>query len=214
MRVRITFAKTAAMCHTGHLDLYRAWERLIRRAGLPLAYTQGFSPHPRINLASALPLGFTGEAEVVDIWLESELPAEAVYAALQAAAPPGMLIREAAVVDEKAPALQTLVEASEYVITLLEEVEELAERLAAVLEKTEMRRERRGKTYDLRPLILGAEMLGRDEQGRQQLRARLMAREGATGRPEELLAELGVDPLAARVVRKELVVSNWDTARG
>ncbi len=181
MRVRITFAKTAAMCYTGHLDLYRAWERLIRRAGLPLAYTQGFSPHPRINLASALPLGFTGEAEVVDIWLESELPAEAVYAALQAAAPPGMLIREAAVVDEKSPALQTLVEASEYVITLLEEVEGLAERLAAVLEKTEMRRERRGKAYDLRPLILGAEMLGRDEQGRQQLRARLMARRERRG---------------------------------
>ena len=45
------FSKTDAMRYTGHLDLHRAWERTFRRAGLPLAYTQGFSPHPRINLA-------------------------------------------------------------------------------------------------------------------------------------------------------------------
>ena len=83
MRVRITFAKTDAMRFTGHLDLHRAWERTFRRAGLPLAYTQGFSPHPRINLASALPLGFTSERELVDIWLEQELPASAVTAALE-----------------------------------------------------------------------------------------------------------------------------------
>ena len=61
------------MRFTGHLDLHRAWERTFRRAGLPLAYSQGFNPHPRLNLASALPLGFTSEGEVIDVWLEQDL---------------------------------------------------------------------------------------------------------------------------------------------
>jgi radical SAM-linked protein len=70
MRLRITFAKTEAMRFTGHLDLHRTWERCFRRARLPLAYTQGFNPHPRLNLAAALPLGFTSQGEMIDAWLE------------------------------------------------------------------------------------------------------------------------------------------------
>ncbi len=58
-RLRLTFAKTAAMRYTGHLDLHTTWERTLRRARLPLAYSQGFHPQPKIQLASALPLGFT-----------------------------------------------------------------------------------------------------------------------------------------------------------
>lgn len=204
MRLRITFAKTDAMRYTGHLDLYRAWERLVRRAGLPLAYTQGFSPHPRINLASALPLGFTGEAELIDIWLAEDSALPECGMKLREAAPPGIEIHRVEAVDEKAPTLQSVVEASEYVMTLLERVEGLEARLATVLEKTEIRRERRGKAYDLRPLILTAAVIEADEQGRQRLAARLAAREGATGRPEELLAELGVEAVEARVVRRGL----------
>jgi radical SAM-linked protein len=205
MRIRITFAKTAAMRYTGHLDVYRAWERLARRAELPLAYTQGFSPHPRINLASALPLGFTGEAEVVELWLTEAWPPEQVAAALRAAAPPGMLIERVQAIDEKAPTLQTVLEASDFEITLLEQVEGLEARVAALLEAESLPRERRGKAYDLRGLILGVEVLGKDEQGRQRLMTRLRAREGATGRPEELLAALGVEALAARVRRIQLI---------
>ena len=66
IRLRIVFAKTEAMRYTSHLDLHRTWERTIRRANLPLAYSQGYNPHPRINLASALPLGFTSDCEVVE----------------------------------------------------------------------------------------------------------------------------------------------------
>src|SRR5512139_3345190 len=99
MRIRIIFSKTDAMRFTGHLDLHRTWERLVRRAGLPLAYTQGYSPHPRINLASALPLGFTSDCEVVDIWLEVEMPSGEVRLALTQAAPPGISILDVTPVD-------------------------------------------------------------------------------------------------------------------
>jgi radical SAM-linked protein len=64
MRLRITFSKTGSLRYTGHLDLQTVWERTARRAGLPLAYTQGFHPGPRIQIASALPLGFIGHAEI------------------------------------------------------------------------------------------------------------------------------------------------------
>ncbi|MDP3186130.1 MAG: TIGR03936 family radical SAM-associated protein, partial [Anaerolineales bacterium] len=64
--MRITFSKTGALRYTGHLDLQRIWERTARRAGLPLVYSQGFHPQPKIQIAAALPLGFSGRAELVD----------------------------------------------------------------------------------------------------------------------------------------------------
>src|SRR5512136_2976263 len=114
MRLRITFAKTEAMRYTGHLDLHRTWERTLRRAGLPLAYSQGFKPHPRIVLASALPLGCTSQCEVVDVWLEEQLPLEQINDTLKRAMPPGLQVLEVAEVDPALPALPTQLAASEF----------------------------------------------------------------------------------------------------
>ena len=74
MRIRITFSKSGAMQYVGHLDLHRSWERTFRRSGLPLAYSQGFHPQPRLNLACALPRGFTSQCEIFDAWLEQDVP--------------------------------------------------------------------------------------------------------------------------------------------
>ena len=205
MRIRILFAKTSDMRYTGHLDLHRTWERMIRRARLPLAYTQGFRPHPRINLASALPLGFTGEQEVVDIWLEEELPIEQVEDTLRIASPPGLRVLKVEMVDSKAPTLQTQMEASEFTITFLDPFPELGARIEEMLAAQTLPRERRGRAYDLRPLILDIERLPDDGEGHQRLRMRLSAQEGATGRPEEVILALGGDPEAARVHRERLI---------
>src|SRR4030067_2785252 len=105
MRLRITFAKTEAMRYTGHLDLHRTWERTLRRAKLPLAYSQGFKPHPRIVLASALPLGCTSQHEIVDVWLERQESLSVIAARLSRAAPPGLRVLE---VSEVAPNLPSL----------------------------------------------------------------------------------------------------------
>ena len=67
MRIRITFSKQGALRYTGHLDLHNLWERAARRAAIPLAYSQGFHPQPKIQLAAALPLGFSSRAEVCSI---------------------------------------------------------------------------------------------------------------------------------------------------
>ncbi len=70
MRARITFSKSGPLRYIGHLDLQTLWERAARRAGLPLAYSNGFHPQAKIYFAAALPLGFSSRAEVMDMRLE------------------------------------------------------------------------------------------------------------------------------------------------
>jgi radical SAM-linked protein len=203
--LRITFAKTEAMRFTSHLDLHRTWERTFRRAGLPLAYSQGYTPHPRLNLACALPLGFTSEGEVIDAWLEKQVSIPEIQAALEQAAPPGIHILAIEEIDERAATLQTVLEAAEFVITFPEPITDLNESCQALLQAKSLPRQRRGKAYDLRPLILDLQPAPDDEPGCQRLTARLSAREGATGRPEEVIAALGAAPEGARVHRTRLI---------
>lgn len=193
------------MRFTGHLDLHRAWERSFRRARLPIAYTQGFNPQPRINLAAALPLGFTSEGEIADIWLEQQLTPDAIMRALQPALPPGIQIHGIHPVDLRAPSLQGEVISAEYVVTFLESISELDLRLQELLAAGELPRRRRGKDYDLRPLIEAVEAWPADDEGHQRLFMRLAARAGATGRPEEVVSALGAAPEDVRVHRTRLI---------
>src|SRR6185295_346248 len=73
-RVRAWFRKGERVRFISHLDVLRSWERAIRRAELPLSYSQGFTPHPKLAFASPLPLGFTSEAEVMDVTLDERVP--------------------------------------------------------------------------------------------------------------------------------------------
>lgn len=204
-RVRIWFEKTTAMRYTGHLDLHRAWERTFRRARLPLAYSQGFNPRPKLNLASALPLGFTSKEDAIDAWLEIPLSNEEILSALVKTVPPGIVIHKIEAVNLHAPATQTEVEAAEYQITLLEPLSEIEIRIKEIMAVESLVRTRRGKEYNLRPLILELKLLEPDKDGHEQIFTRLCAMEGATGRPEELIEALGSDPLEIRVVRTKLI---------
>lgn len=205
MRLRIKFSKTDEMRYTSHLDLFRTWERTLRRASLPLAYSQGFKPHPRINLASALPLGFTSNCEIADIWLEWKMPLEEIASAIDRAAPPGMRISEVQEIDERTPSLQSQLKASKYLITFLEPLPQLDKRVEGILSRESIPRERRQKTYDLRPLILEVEYLTPGDAGLQRLEVSLMAQEGATGRPEEVILALGGEPEKTRILRTGLI---------
>jgi len=222
MRLRICFSKAGALRYTGHLDLQRIWERTARRAGLQLAYSQGFHPQPKIQVAAALPLGFVGLAELVDLWLDpagvdpapedGEIWRSAVAERLQAAAPPGLGVIRIDEVEEQGPALQTQVIAAEYRVTLRQPPaeDELAGRLEALLASATLPRQRRGKAYDLRPLIEAAALLPPDVDGTapgaRVLALRLSARAGATGRPEEVLEALGIPPEDCLVERVRLVM--------
>ena len=200
MRLRITFTKQGALRYIGHLDLHKMLERSIRRAKLPLAYSQGYHPQPKLNLAAALPLGFSSSAEVMDIWLNEDVDDAAT--ALQANVPPGLTILQAEQVDEREPSLQSQVIAAEYKVEITEAgyASGLNDKIASVLESESIPRVRRNKQYDLRPLI--EELTPTSEN---QLFMRLTAREGATGRPEEVLEVLEIPLEVTRIERIRLL---------
>jgi len=200
MRVRLTFTKQGALRYTGHLDLHKILERSIRRAHLPLAYSQGYHPQPKLNLAAALPLGFSSRAEVMDIWLNEDV--ENVASALQASVPPGLTILDEKSVDDREPSLQSQVIAAEYEVEVTEtgSASGLTEKIASVLDSESIPRVRRKKEYDLRPLVEELTLTSDN-----QLFMRLTAREGATGRPEEVLDVMGIPLEDTRIERTRLL---------
>lgn len=202
MRIRVTFSKIGALRYIGHLDLQTIWERGARRADLPLAYSQGFHPQPKINIASALPLGFSSRCEMVDLRLNEDVDISILPQRLQAAMPSGIGILKVEAVDESLPALQTQIISAEYEVTLTEAHDRsvLKRAIDDLLASESLPRERRGKVYDLRPLIENLEL-----PAEGKILMRLAAREGATGRPDEVLDVLGIPFEQTRVERIRLI---------
>jgi radical SAM-linked protein len=89
-RIRIRYAKRGPLRFTSHRDFARAFERALRRAAVPVAYSQGFTPHPKISYASAAPTGVASEAEYLEIGLQARVDPAALRAALDAALSPGL----------------------------------------------------------------------------------------------------------------------------
>jgi radical SAM-linked protein len=207
IRIRLTFSKSGPMRYVGHLDLHRSWERTFRRSGLPLEYSQGFHPQPRLNLACALPVGFTSQCEILDAWLEQEYPLTEIRNAISQSLPPGLQILQLENIDLHTPALQTQVLSAVYVISFLDDIPDLAERVQRVISAEHLPRLRRNKTYDLRPLIEAAEIIALEDNLNPRLKVQLSARDSATGRPEELLAEMDVQFQDTHVHREILKLS-------
>jgi radical SAM-linked protein len=211
-RYRISFVKNGPLRFTSHLDLHRALERTFRRAGLSMVYSEGYNPRPKIHLSPALPLGFTSSCELVDVWLETPRSSESLLQDLREASPPGLEIQSVHLIDDDEPALQIQVVAACYDIFLEDGLDRdsLQKGAASLLEKDSILRERRGKKYDLRPLIEALEVRSDQEMG-CHLRMQLSTREGATGRPEEVLRALGFDPHNARIHRSKLIIDSVQT---
>lgn len=206
-RLRITYTVEGPLRYISHLEQVRMWERAIRRARLPLAYTGGFTPRPRLQVALPLPLGFASEAEWLDLWLERPVPPEEVHRALVAVLPEGLGIRAVEEIPLEAPALTTQVYAAEYIaeVETFLPADEVQRRVEELLSQATLPRERRGRPYDLRPLILALRLEETRPDG-VVLRMTLSAREGATGRPEEVLDALGLANGFFRVTRKAIMV--------
>jgi radical SAM-linked protein len=211
-RLRVTFARGEALKYISHLDLVRAWERALRRAGVPLAYSQGFHPQPRLAIASALPVGITGKAEVMDVFLETPLSPGDFARRVQVALPAGLEVVAVEEVRLREPSLQSVLRFSEYRVSVASNLpaREIEERIARLLAATELprERERRGRRerYDLRLLVAHLALTG-EEAGGYVLEMRLRTDQQATGRPEEVLATLGVGP-AEHIERTRLIFDN------
>ncbi|HEY2841681.1 MAG TPA: TIGR03936 family radical SAM-associated protein [Pirellulales bacterium] len=206
-KLRIRFTKTGDLRLTGHLDLARAWERLFRRAGAPLAMSGGFHPRPRIHFPSALPMGEAGTDEVVDVELNvdsvqtvsvgnaeaSEPNAVQTYddllEALRRAAPAGLFPVRIEELPSGAP--HSTAREVDYEFPLPREWQaEVTGRVERLLARPTFWVERREKrAVDMRDYLLGASV----EEGRLRFRLRV-AREGSL-RARDVLSALELTEL-------------------
>ena len=203
-RLRLTFRKEGPTRFIGHLDLARTMERALNRAKIPVAYSQGFNRRPKIQFATALPLGYTSEAELADIWLTERLDPAGVLTQLMSRMAPGIAIYHIQEIPLFIPALQAITQESIYRVQLRGEIERsvLVAAITNLLASQTFIRERKDKSYDLRPMILGLQ-LASDEM---VLTMRLSLLPGQTGRPDEVLDALGLDPLNAAIHRTAIVL--------
>ena len=206
-RLRVTFTRDATLKYIGHLDMARTWQRIVRRAALPLAYSEGFNPQPKMSFAAALPVGCTSDHEELDMVLSPPCLIDAVKAQLDRALPLGMKVIAIEEMALNAPALQMQLMAAEFAITVEgeETIGLLQERVPQFIAATEVMRDRRGKVYNLRPLVqvLAIELAGADRVA--VIRSRLQANAEGTGRPDELAAALGLDPATVKIKRTKLL---------
>ncbi|MBN1285727.1 MAG: DUF2344 domain-containing protein [Anaerolineae bacterium] len=204
-RLRVTFGKQGALVYVGHLDTARIWERIARRAGLPLAYSHGFNPRPRIQLADALAVGISSACELVDLYMKTPVAPDGLAGRLEAAAPPGLKVYRVTEAPLKAPALQALVAAADYSITFPDGApDDLAACVADFMAREHVEHvkpsgKRQGEPYNLRALVRRLEVTPGGT-----LEACLSLGPGQTARPDALLDVLGLCDAAALIHRTAL----------
>jgi len=210
-RLRVTFGKGQAIKYISHLDLCQAWERALRRAGVPLAYSQGYNPRARLQVATALPVGYTSSAERMDVLLDAPLSPEEFTAMVLPVLPTGLTLLAVEPVEINAPSLESMLRQAEYRVTLETAVpaNELAARIANLLsaEHVEQPDPRRAnaKPTDVRPLIHDLRLEASDSH-QTVLWMRLSAGPQGHLRPEVVLAALGLADAPAQIERVRLDV--------
>jgi radical SAM-linked protein len=218
--VRVRFSKLGKIRWTSHRDVARMWERAFRRVGLPLAYTSGFSPRPRVSFGLALPTGHESLAEYLDLELAegAQVDLEGLAQALSAALPNGLDAAAVQAMEGRGPSLQEQVTSSTWQVEVapLEGPAEIgsptgaslasrlslrAENLMATTEAV-VTRMRKGveATDDIRPGIISVQVLGPLDDGNVRLECELAAKPRSL-RPSELLIALDPD-VEERQVRR------------
>jgi len=196
MRIRIQFSKLGKVRFTSHRDVARIWERALRRAELPVAYSEGFNPRPKLSFGLALSTGHESDVEYIDLDLDpdraQDLDLDTLPDLLSAQLPVGLTATAAVVTDKRMPSLQQAVTSCTWRIDVAEDDLPLIENaVAGVLAADEIvvTRERKGKqvTDDLRPLVFSLDVQSPKVDGRPN-------ELGST-----LIAELGTQPRAVRV---------------
>ena len=201
MRLRIRFAKLGRVRWTSHRDVARMWERALRRARLPVAYTEGFSPRPKLSFGLALPTGCESKAEYLDVALREPVAPGEVTSAFSSLLPDGVDVVAAQVLPAGAGSLQEEVTSCRWEIDVPQvDPDGLAEVIARVLgaEVLPVTRERKGRpvTDDLRPSVLALSSAGPSGTG-SGLVAELGTRPRGV-RPAELAQVMGIELGLAR----------------
>lgn len=195
MRVRLRFSKTGKVRFTSHRDVARMWERALRRSGLKVVYTEGFSPRPKMHFGLALSTGHESMAEYIDVDLVDSFDPHDLPIRLTPALPIGIEVTAVAVIDRSAPSLQADVTSCSWVFTLREVTpDEVEQRVARFLASPSvmLTRSRKGTEGcdDVRSAVKS--LVVSDNQGQTCLLAEI-ATEGRGLRPAELMQALFPD---------------------
>ena len=189
-RIRIRFSKQDDLRWISHRDLLRTWERVFRRAALPLSMTEGFHPKPRMNFPSALAVGIAGLEEIVEIELCEERTAEELAVLLPTVCPPGLVIRGVELIPPGSRKPQVRSVTFELPVPEVRRPD-LNERIVALLSETAhvIHREQRDAPLDIRPLVEDLQLAD------GVLRMRLRVQQEGSARPREVLEALAVADL-------------------
>ena len=186
MRITVRFEKGEPVRFLSHLDMQRLLQRALRRANIPLAYSQGFNPHPQLSFATALSVGCTSSAEWLDIKLASDMRPETLMEAVNNVLPNGVKILEAHKSEENAPTLSTLMCAVDYHTELYfskpVEFAALNNQIATFLSEPIMvqKRTKSGdRIVDIRPMVLKMVLEGIENE--MIARIRLVGRMDSAG---------------------------------
>jgi len=220
-RVRFRVGRMDDTRFLGHLEAMNAWIRALRRARTPLAYTQGFHAHPRVNFAAALPTGEESTGEYMDIYLEKRVDVAELRARLSSVVPRGFLVLAAAEVPLKGKSLTASVESLVYTLIADADRDEVASRVFALNTaetipiqrsvKTRDKRRRRSRRrvremreIDLKPMLAGLAV--REGEGAVVVDFTTVSADGRFAKPKDLIALLGFDPVATRVLKRDTVL--------
>ena len=210
-RLRIRFRRGEEVKFISHLDIMRLWQRVLHRAGIPLAYSAGFSPHPRISLAAPLPVGVTSEAELMDIVCTKWVSPHFFTAAVTQQLPPSIKLLQVYPMALGQPSLQSQVRYAEYQVEVETEKkrEDIESSLSSLLSAKHLpwqhQRDTSTRSYDLRALI---DDLWLSDWHRPYCTVgmRLRCDSSGSGRPEQVAAALGFTHHPISIHRTKLIL--------
>jgi len=210
-RLRIRFNRGEEIKYISHLDLMRLWQRVLNRADVALAYSEGFNPHPRMSLAAPLALGVTSEAELMDIVLTKWSSPHAFTTAVSRQLPRGVEIHQVYNTPLTMPSLQSQVRFAEYNVEIetAKKQEDIESGIAALLASETLPwqhpRDTGPRRYDIRTLIDGIWLVSCDN-GRCVVGMRLRCDSNGSGRPEQVAAALGFEKYPTSIHRTRLIL--------
>lgn len=194
-KLRLRYAKRGRLRFSSHRDFQRALERALRRASVPMAYSGGFTPHPKVSYANSAPTGTASEAEYVELSVTERCDPEAVREALDRSLPPGLDVLQ--VVEADAGSLADRLEASEWEVRLPGVPRAVAaDALDALLAEHEVEVERLFKNglrrFDARGAVVDARVVTADDAPDCAILRMVVRHTTPAVRPDDVLAALRV----------------------
>ncbi|MCD6230338.1 MAG: DUF2344 domain-containing protein [Dehalococcoidia bacterium] len=210
-RLRLRFGRGEPARFISHLDIIRFWDRTFRRAQIPLVYSHGFTPHPRIAVASPLVVGVTSEAELMDIWLNKRIFPQTLLLKVRMELPVGFMLFDAWRIDLDATSIQSVLAFAEYRVEVHSDMmdQQATVQIQQLLQAKTLPwhhlKENQMRAYDLRSLIDNIWVVDY-RHSTCTLGMRLRCDASSSGRAEQVISALGFVSSPYSIHRTKLIL--------